>query len=107
MEATNEVQDIFPVRIEKRGSRSAPSVSIYALHRPDKQWAILAIDKDPRRWARLEVKFKLAGKPVTFADKCDVIQFARQHYAWQDGAQTGHVLRSMPPSVLRFFVPPP
>src|SRR5438445_1412204 len=53
MQPTNEAHDIFPVSIEQRGSRSAPSVSIYALHRPDKQWAILAITKDPRRLARL------------------------------------------------------
>src|SRR5260370_4703960 len=107
LQPTNEVHDIFPVSIEQRGSRSAPSVSIYALHRPDKQWAILAINKDPRRLARLEVKFKLAGKPVTFAGKVDVIQFSRQQYAWHDDAQNGHPIRSMPPSPIRFFVPPP
>jgi len=106
MQPTNEAHDIFPVSIEQRGSRSAPSVSIYALHRPDKQWAILAINKDPRRLARLEVKFKLAGKPVTFAGKVDVIQFSRQQYAWHDDAQNGHPIRSMPPAHVRRLASP-
>jgi hypothetical protein len=105
MQPTNEAHDIFPVSVEQHGSKSAPSVSIYALHRPDKQWAILAINKDPRRLARLEVKFKLAGKPVTFAGKVDVIQFSRQQYAWHDDAQNGHPIRSMPPAHARLLAP--
>ena len=106
MQPTNETHDIFPASIKMRGSRSAPSISIYALHRPDKQWAILAINKDPRRLARLEVKFKLAGKPVTFAGKVDVIQFSRQQYAWHDDAQNGHPIRSMPPAHVRRLASP-
>jgi hypothetical protein len=106
MQPTNAAHDIFPAIIKQRGSRSAPSVSIYALHRPDKQWAILAINKDPRRLARLEVKFKLAGKPVTFAGKVDVIQFSRQQYAWDDDRQNGHPIRSMPPAHVRRLASP-
>ena len=98
MQPTNKAHALFPASIEQHGSRSALSVSIYALRRPDKQWAILAINKDPRRLARLELNFKLAGKPVTFAGEVDVIQFSRQQYAWHDDAQNGHPIRSMPPA---------
>src|SRR5438094_8114294 len=98
MQPTNKTHDVFPASIEQHGSRSALSVSIYALQRPDKQWAILAINKNPKRSVRLEVKFKLAGNSVTFAGKVDVVQFSSQQYAWHDDAQNGHPIRSMPPA---------
>jgi hypothetical protein len=54
----------------------------------------------------MELKFKLAGKPVTFAGKVDVIQFSRQQYAWHDDAQNGHPIRSMPPARARRLASP-
>jgi hypothetical protein len=106
MQPTNGSHEIFQVNVERSNSASLPAVSLYAVRRPDKQWAILAINKDPRRLARLEVKFTLAGKPVTFAGKVDVIQFSRQQYAWYDDAQNGHPIRSMPPAHVRRLASP-
>src|SRR5437588_3026804 len=82
MQPTNNTHEIFPVTIKQKKQTASPVISVYAVRRSDKQWAILAINKDPRRLARLELKFKLAGKPVTFAGEVDVIQFSRQQYAW-------------------------
>ena len=106
MQPTNGSHEIFQVNVERSNSASLPAVSLYAVRRPDKQWAILAINKDPRRLARLEVKFTLAGKPVTFAGKVDVIQFSRQQYAWYDDAQNGHPIRSVPPAHVRRLASP-
>src|SRR5881396_3944569 len=72
MQPTNESQEIFPVTINKtkdgahgvtRPAKPKPlsAVTVYALHRPDKQWALLAINKDPKRTAQLNVEFDLPG----------------------------------------------
>jgi hypothetical protein len=100
MQPTNEAHDIFSVDIKQRGSRSAPAVSVYAVHRPDKEWALLAINKHPKRTARLTTQFKFSDTqpPVSFAGQVEVVQFTRQQYAWYDDGPNGHPIRSLPPA---------
>jgi hypothetical protein len=103
MQPTNEAHDVFSVNVKQRGSRSLPAVSVYAVHRPDKQWALLAINKHPRHAARLTAQFKFSDTqpPMSLADQVEVIQFSRQQYTWHDDGPNGHPLRSMPPSHFR------
>ena len=101
MEPTNEVHDIIPVTIKQKKPTSSPSaVTVYAVRRPDKQWALLAINKHPTRTAQLDVQFNIpdAQKPLRFMGQVEVIQFSRQQYAWQDDGPNGHPLRSLPPT---------
>jgi hypothetical protein len=123
MQPTNETHEIFPVSVSsatltsilslRRGRRTtkspvrvdpkkptpSPPVSVYAVRRPDKQWALLAINKHPTRAARLNVQFNLSGtRPqVSFAGSVDVIQFSREQYVWHDDGPNGHPIRSLPP----------
>ena len=122
MQPTNEKHEIFRVNVcsealtsvlrsgsrpgrsvEKRTPKeptAPPTVTVYAVRRPDKQWALLAINKDSNRPARLAVHFKLPGpqQQVTFAADIDVIQFSRDQYLWQDDGATGYPVRSLPPA---------
>jgi hypothetical protein len=76
------------------------AVSVYAVQRPDKQWALLAINKHPNRTARLTVQFKLPStqQEVSFAGDVDIIQFSREQYIWRDDGPNGHPARSLPPA---------
>ena len=89
--------EIFRVTV-KPGSPSA--VTVYAAHRPDKQWSLLAINKNPTRAAQLSVKFNIspAKHSVSFVGEVDLIQFSRKQYAWRADGPHGHPARSMPPS---------
>jgi hypothetical protein len=75
-------------------------VTVYAVHRPDKQWSLLAINKHPRRSALLRVQFDIVGgkQPVSFAGRTEVIQFSRQQYDWRADGPNGHPIRSLPPA---------
>jgi hypothetical protein len=97
MQPGNELHEIFPVTVDPQSRKSL--VSVYAVHRPDKQWALLAINKNPRRAARLSVQFKFSGadRPVTFAGQVELIQFSSEQYAWHADGPNGHPLRSLPP----------
>jgi len=99
MQPTNETHEIFPVTLKQQRSTSQSAVTMYAVHRPDNQWALLAINKHPRRTARLNVQFNLsrAERPVTFAAQVELIQFSPQQYAWHDDGPNGHPIRSLPP----------
>jgi hypothetical protein len=104
MQPTNETHDIFSVTINetKNGAHGVtrPTVTAYAVRRPDKQWALLVINKHPKRASRLDVQFKIPGaqKPVRFVGQVEVVQFSRQQYAWRDDGPNGHPIRSLPPA---------
>jgi hypothetical protein len=95
MQPTNAAHEIFRVNLEPSNS----AVSVYAVRRPDKQWALLAINKDPIRSAKLDVRFKFsdARPSVTFAGKIDIIQFSREQYIWRADGANGRPIRSLPP----------
>ena len=104
MQPVSEQHEIFPVTINetKNGAHGVtrPTVTAYAVRRPDKQWALLAINKNPKRAAQLNVEFNLPGakQPLSFVGQVEVIQFSRQQYAWHDDGPNGHPIRSLPPA---------
>jgi hypothetical protein len=99
MQPTNETHEIFPVIIKQKPKASSV-ISVYAVRRPDKQWALLAINKHPNRAARLNLHFNFpnAQQPVGFVGEVEIIQFSRQQYAWRDDGPNGHPIRSLPPA---------
>jgi hypothetical protein len=100
MQPTNETHEIFRVTTKQKNSASSPVATMYAIRRPDKQWALLAINKHPNRAAQLNVQFDIPGvqQPVSFVGQVEVIQFSRQQYAWHDDGPNGHPIRSLPPA---------
>ena len=104
MQPVSEQHEIFPVTLSetKNGAPGVPrpTVTAYAVRRPDKQWALLAINKNPKRAAQLKVQFNLPGakQPLSFVGQVEVIQFSRQQYAWRDDGPNGHPIRSLPPA---------
>jgi hypothetical protein len=100
MQPANEAHEIYRVQVKGNGPAFPAAVSVYAVRRPDNQWALLAINKDPERSAQLDVRFKLSEtrRPVTFVGNVDSFQFCRQQYIWRDDGENGHPLRSEPPA---------
>jgi hypothetical protein len=104
MQPVSEQHDIFHVTMNetKNGAHGVtrPTVTAYAVRRPDKQWGLLAINKNPKRAAQLKVQFSLPGakQPLSFVGQVQVIQFSRQQYAWRDDGPNGHPIRSLPPA---------
>ncbi len=103
MQPVSEQHQIFPVTIKETKNRAhgvtRPAITAYAVRRPDKQWALLAINKNPKRGAQLNVEFTFPGakQPLSFVGQVEVIQFSRQQYAWRDDGPNGHPIRSLPP----------
>jgi hypothetical protein len=100
MQPTNETHDIFPVTVKQSRPSSSSVVSVYAVRRPDKEWALFAINKHPKRAAQLDMQFNIPGaqQPVRFVGQVEMIQFSRQQYAWHDHGPNGHPVRSLPPA---------
>jgi len=111
MQPVSKQHEIFPVTIEETQNRahrvtrptkpkSSHAVTVYAVYRPDKQWSLLAINKNPNRAARLNVEFNIAGakQPLSFAGQIEEIQFSRAQYAWHANGPNGRPIRSLPPA---------
>jgi hypothetical protein len=100
MQPGNELHAIFPVTVQQQKPTSPTVVSVYAVHRPDNQWSLLAINKHPKRIARLTVQFNFSKtrRQASFAGDMDVIQFSRDQYLWHDDGPNGHPIRSRPPA---------
>ena len=98
MQPINETHEIFPVTITQRKPALLHAVSLYAVRRPDKQWALLAINKHPNRTARLSVRFTSSKtqRQVSFEGEVSVIQFSRYQYVWHDDGPDGYPIRSLP-----------
>jgi hypothetical protein len=98
MQPTNETHEIFRVTSTQNEPVLSSAVSAYAVLRPDNQWSLLAINKDPKRTARLNVQFNLSktGRQVGFAGDVDIIQFSRDQYTWHDDGPNGYPIRSLP-----------
>jgi len=89
-----------PVRVDPQKPTGSSAVSVYAVRRPDKQWGLLAINKDPMRTAQLSLEFDFSGaRPqATFVGSVDVIRFSRDQYEWHEDGPNGHPIRSLPPA---------
>jgi len=100
MQPMNETHDIFRVIIKQKKPSTSSAVSVFAVRRPDKQWSLLAINKDPERIARLTVGFDFSDlrRELSFAGDVDMIQFSRDQYLWQDDGPNGHPGRSLSPA---------
>ena len=96
MQSVAETHEVYPVKIEPNNA----GVTAYAVRRPDKQWALLAVNKDLHRSAQLSVQFTMSnGAAVnTFMGKVEVVQFSRQQYCWLDDAENGRPSLSKPPA---------
>jgi len=103
MQPTNETHEIFAVTTKPSKPTLSSVISVYAVRRPDKQWALLAINKDPNRPVRFTAQFKFSNgqRPVSFAQDIDVIQFSREQYLWHDDGPNGHPIRSLPAAHLK------
>ena len=96
MQWVAETHEVYPVMIEPESA----SVTAYAVRRPDQEWALLTINKDPQRSAQLGVQFaSSSGISVDrFIGKVDIAQFSREQYRWQDDGPNGRPTLSSPPS---------
>ncbi len=97
MQPTNQTHEIFPVTVTQKNPSLQDVVTVYAVRRPDKQLALLAINKHRNRGARLNVGFTSDGhRQLSFAGEVAAIQFSRDQYLWQDDGADGHPIRSLP-----------
>ena len=78
----NEVHEIYPTVSDVRDRNGQPLVTAYAVHRPDRLWSLLLINKD-REHAYLTTPIfrnNASGSIQGFAGQLDLYQYSRKQY---------------------------
>ncbi len=97
---------LYRVSCDIRNAQGQPLVTAYAVRRPDRQWSVLLLNKDPRRAWPVRVQFAREGAAPTFTGPVDLFQYGPAQYAWHAAKDEGHPLRSLPPVRRRLAAPP-
>jgi hypothetical protein len=79
-------QEIYPVTCNIRDGNGPLHVTAYALHRPDGQWALLLINKDPHPHA-VTVHFQDTAVH-TFVGPVTAISYGEAQYQWHRSTET-------------------
>lgn len=76
-----------------------PLVTAYAVHRPDGKWAVLLLNKDPKRAHSVTVRFarERGQAPVFFSGRADLYQFSASQYVWHRDKANGYPAPDLPP----------
>jgi len=100
MQPVDGIHEVLPVDVKPRDPTLSRATSVYAVRRPDKRFALLAINKHPRRPARLSVRFNLSAnrRQMQFNGPIDIVQFSGKQYLWHDDGSNGRPIRSLPPA---------
>lgn len=83
-----------------RDDRGEVLVTSYALRRPDGQWSLLLINKDPKRSSEIRAEFVMEGseRERFFKGPVDIYQYSAQQYKWRAKGEHGHAVRNLPPA---------
>jgi len=92
------VHALYATRVDLGADRAL--ITAYAVHRPEGQWAILLICKDPARAHRVSVRFATMKdrQTRTFAGRVTVLHYGRAQYAWHPAGPRGFASPDLPPT---------
>lgn len=85
--------EVWPAAAKVRDAKGRP-VSAYAVKRPDGQWALMLVNRDPKTAHAAALAFKGAGG---FKGAVDVWTYDRTRYAWKDDGEKSRPARTLPP----------
>ncbi len=80
---------------------SNPLVTAFAVHRPDGQWAVLLLNKNPKHACEVRLEFHDAktGAVYAFGGKRRIAQYSPKQYHWRADGENGRPSRNLPPEV--------
>ncbi|MDS4060397.1 MAG: discoidin domain-containing protein [Candidatus Contendobacter sp.] len=90
---------VYPARVEIGAADAVIPLSAYAVRRPDGLWAVLLINKDPRREWGVALRFAGPEPGVTtdLRGPVALYRFSAAQYHWRANREQGRPLRSHPP----------
>jgi len=76
-----------------------PLVTAFALKRPDAQWAVLLLNKDPKQACHITMQFQSSARQArAFTGPVDIYQYSSAQYLWHPDKANGYASPDNPPA---------
>ena len=86
------VHQVYAAKSDVEDGAGHELVTAYAVKRPDGQWSLLVINKDPSNAHEVTIAFENGGKTVAegFAGPVKTVTFGAAEYVWHSSGPTSH-----------------
>lgn len=90
---------LYPAATDIHNAKGQALVTAYAVHRPDKKWAILLINKDPEKAWEVQVRFRCPNSPssLPLKGRVESMQYSSAQYVWHPNKENGYARPNNPP----------
>lgn len=90
---------LFPAEADVKDDAGHALVTAYAVKRPDGEWSLMVLNKDPSNEHEVEIEFAGAsGKPPAhFAGRVTMVTFGAEQYVWHSEGPQSHADPDDPP----------
>jgi hypothetical protein len=94
------VHELFPSEADLRDDAGRELITAYAVQRPDGQWSVMLINKDPTKAHPVNIEFAAAdgGRQGHFAARVTMITFGAEQYVWHPEGAKSHADPDGPPA---------
>jgi hypothetical protein len=94
--------EVWPAASTVRDAKGRAQVSAYAVKRPDGQWALMLVNRDPKTAHAATLAFEdSGGHERGFAGPVTVWRYDCSRYAWKDAGERSRPVKDLPPLRLR------
>jgi hypothetical protein len=94
----DRVHEIYPASSNIRNADGDELVTAYAVRRPDGQWSVLLINKDPKRAFRMKLFFRgPSGLAQGFCGSVDLFQFSGEQYQLNSDPNNPYPIKAQTP----------
>lgn len=89
--------DIYAVLCQSHSKYA--SLSAYAVRRPDRQWAVLLINKNPHHVCKVRLRFRETRTYTLreYASPVEIVQYGPAQYRWHPNRAQGYASPDLPP----------
>jgi len=86
------VHELYPAAGDLEDEAHHQLVTAYAVKRPDGEWSLLILNKDPSNAHEVNIAFEDGGgeKPAQFAGRVKVVSFGAAEYVWHSAGAESH-----------------
>lgn len=96
----DQLHEIYPASSDVLNGNRDQVITAYAVHRPDGQWSVLLINRDPNRAFQTSVRFRntLSETFSTFNGPVEVFQYSREQYQLNSDPKNPSQIKAEPPA---------
>jgi F5/8 type C domain len=106
IEPTDAMHTLYRTSVGDQFEGSRKDVSVFALLRPDGQWAILLLNKSASKVRAITIRFDgIEGQSGEWRGPLEVLQYSGEQYEWRANGASGKPVRSEPPKTMQILSP--